>query len=74
MGPLLAGVPTSGTDCPDSRDSHSLLCVVRRTIFPHLMGMSRWEVAKLLLLSLLLSTALTGAMAFLIMGAMYAGW
>jgi hypothetical protein len=36
--------------------------------------MSRWEVVKLLLLSLLLSTALTGATAFLIIGAMYAGW
>ena len=37
-------------------------------------GMSPWETLKFVLLSLLLSAALTGALVLIFVGAMYAGW
>ena len=57
-----------------SGDSYALLGVVRRTIVSLDTVMSRWEVLKYVLLSLLISTALTGALVLIVIGAMHAGW
>ena len=56
------------------RLSWLLFWALCRTIVSLDTGMSRWEVFKFALMGLLISTALTGALVLIFVGAMYAGW